>query len=285
MNPSGILGFTNPSNTSSAEGEGKVGVLDYGIRVAPFSVLYDPNQELIVTFEIPNGDTTNLVTLWIPKRATAENARLEIDVADEDGQFSLNGLNVGIKLYSVNGGREITTLAKPLEIRPWFEVKTPRLIENGSCSPQFLKLRTRYLPKSYVAGYYIDSNKLLTLYTRKLSRVSTAPLSSGEKFCLVDRVGFTPATREFNRVIVANFSPNPYLLINLKEKFGNKVVDLKLRRNVNGEVSLTHFATVSVNAVGDALLPLTEKLMKWDRFRIRIGKFPLAVKTVALVNP
>ena len=265
--------------------DGSNGVLDYGVRVTPLSVRYDPSRELLITFEIPNGNGSNLATVWIPKRATNESARLEIDVDGNEGAFTLDGLNIGIQLIGETSGRLISSLLKPLELRPWFVIKTPRLIEDGNCSPQFIKLRTRYLPSFYVAGYFIDDKGFATLYTRKLSRVSNANLGSNEKLCLVDRVGFTPDTREFNRVIAANFSPNPYLLINLKDKFANRTVELQLRRSVNGETQITKIATITVNGSGDALLPLSEKVLKSDRFRIRLNKFPLAVKTVMLTNP
>jgi hypothetical protein len=240
---------------------------------------------LIVTFEVPTIDGSKLVTLWMPKRATTESARLEIDVDDNKGAFTLDGLNVGIKLFGIKSGKEISSLLKPLELRPWYVVKTPRLIEEGNCSPQFLKLRTRYLPSFYLAGYFIDTKGLATLYTRKLSRVSNASLASNEKLCLVEKIGFTSKTRQFNRVTAANFSPSPYLLIDLKDKFANRTVELQLRRSVNGQTQITKIATVVVNGSGDALLPFNEKLLKSDRFRIRINKLPLAVKTVMLTNP
>ncbi len=251
----------------------------------PFSVKYDPAQELLVTFEVPNGDSTSLITIYLPKGAIKESAMLEVEIGDESSNFGLGDFNLLISLTSIKDGSNISVLTKPMEIRPWFDVRAPRLNEPGTCSQPFTLLRTDYLPKVQRAGFFINPSGLLTLYTRALSKITNTNLTAGEQICLIERTGFIFETREFNRVIASNLKTSPYLVVDLKEKFAGKEIEVQLRRSINRDVRITRIAKVRVNAKGDSIVPFGQELLKSDRFRVRIDRFPLAVRTVTLMNP
>ena len=260
------------------------GLLDYGMRVAPFSITYDPMQELLVTFEIPQGDSRNLVTLWIPKGAVDGTAQLEVDLNDK-GQFSFEDINLDLRLISKSDDKLISLLKKPLTIRPWFKIRVPRLIENGSCSLQFLPLRTNFLTKSKVAGYHIGDTGLMTLHTRQLSVISNLKLVDPEKLCFSNSKGASLTSRDFNRIVIISGTSSRSLVIDLKEKYANRKVDLYLRRNESGVYLDEKITTFKVNAKGDAVYPYSESISRKDRFFVKMGSIRLAIRTFTITNP
>ena len=221
----------------------------------------------------------------MPKRAIDEAAMLKVDLGTTVSNYRFGDLDLSISLISLKDGRSISKLNQPMQIRPWFDARIPRLIEVDECSYQFTLLRTAYLPTVRPAGYFVNKSGLLTLFTRQLSEVTNLELRNGEKICLATQSAFTFAPRDFNRVVASKLEDFSYLMIDLKEKFAGREIELSLRRSFNKESRITKIATLRVNANGDAIYPYDEEILKSDRFRVRIGKLPLAIKTVALIKP
>jgi hypothetical protein len=279
----GDVGTQTPSNGASAPSG--TGINDYGVRTTPFSVIYDPKKELLVTFEVPSGSSVNLVTLWIPRGATSEDALFSIDLGEGTTAPGSGTLDFKFNLNSVRDGSAILQTKRAIEIRPWFGIETPRLIEPGTCSTRFSELKTRFLPSSRSVGYYVTRDDRIILLTQRLSRVTNSDLFVGEKVCLTSSNSSKLALSGINRVILTDRTTSPYLAVDLEDKFAGRSIQVQVRRTVTGELETFTIATVRANASGDAIIKLQGELFASDRFRVRVGKLLLPIRTITLMNP
>jgi hypothetical protein len=240
---------------------------------------------LLVTFEVPNGTSSNLITVWIPRRATAEKAFFTIELGEGVNEQGSGALDFKINLNSILDGSSIPKVRKAIEIRPWFDIVTPRLIEPGTCSTRFTELRIRFLPTVRSVGYFVSKDSRVILLTQRLSRITNSNLGEGEKICLASRTPMNLTMSGVNRVTLANRTSSPYLAVDLADKFAGKSIQVQVRRIITGTLETFTIATARANVTGDAIIRLTDQLYSSDKLRVRVGKLLVPIRTVTLMNP
>jgi hypothetical protein len=88
-----------------------------------------------------------------------------------------------------------------------------------------------------------------------------------------------------NRVILANRTSSPYLAVDLASKFAGRIIDVQVRRTTTGTLETFTIAKARANSNGDAIIKLTDQINSSDKFRVRIGKLLIPIRTVTLINP
>ena len=259
---------TNLSGSSNSETE----TVTLSLNL-PFTVIYDPTRDLVITFELPGGSRIDLATLFIPAFTTSSPATLRVSYPLPGSSYVDGDLDLNISLDSLATGLPIRQLNQAIELRTWTETRDPRLQDEPSLAVSLPLLPRPELTAELDSGFYRYEDGSIQIITKKLSRFSNtsreSSINSGSKRNIKKVI---VAAAERNKFFYANFASKPIVIVDLKSAYAGKSAKVQLREYVKGGTRYINLGIVTLNANGDSSLELNKKLLRLDRLRLTVDE-------------
>ena len=259
---------TNLSGSSNSETE----TVTLSLNL-PFTVIYDPTRDLVITFELPGGSRIDLATLFIPAFTTSSPATLRVSYPLPGSSYLDGDLDLNISLDSLATGLPIRQLNQAIELRTWTETKDPQLQDEPSLAVSLPLLPRPELTAELDSGFYRYEDGSIQIITKKLSRFSNtsreSSIISGSKRNIKKVI---VAAAERNKFFYANFASKPIVIVDLKSAYAGKSAKVQLREYVKGGTRYINLGIVTLNANGDSSLELNKKLLRLDRLRLIVDE-------------
>ena len=259
---------TNLSGSSNSETE----TVTLSLNL-PFTVIYDPTRDLVITFELPGGSRIDLATLFIPAFTTSSPATLRVSYPLPGSSYVDGDLDLNISLDSLATGLPIRQLNQAIELRTWTETRDPRLQDEPSLAVSLPLLPRPELTAELDSGFYRYEDGSIQIITKKLSRFSNtsreSSINSGSKRNIKKVI---VAAAERNKFFYANFASKPIVIVDLKRAYAGKSAKVQLREYVKGGTRYINLGIVTLNANGDSSLELNKKLLRLDRLRLIVDE-------------
>ncbi|MEY3107961.1 MAG: hypothetical protein RL730_312 [Actinomycetota bacterium] len=259
---------TNLSGSSNSETE----TVTLSLNL-PFTVIYDPTRDLVITFELPGGSRIDLATLFIPAFTTSSPATLRVSYPLPGSSYVDGDLDLNISLDSLATGLPIRQLNQAIELRTWTETKDPQLQDEPSLAVSLPLLPRPELTAELDSGFYRYEDGSIQIITKKLSRFSNtsreSSINSGSKRNIKKVI---VAAAERNKFFYANFASKPIVIVDLKRAYAGKSAKVQLREYVKGGTRYINLGIVTLNANGDSSLELNKKLLRLDRLRLIVDE-------------
>ncbi|MEY3317845.1 MAG: hypothetical protein RL540_217 [Actinomycetota bacterium] len=259
---------TNLSGSSNSETE----TVTLSLNL-PFTVIYDPTRDLVITFELPGGSRIDLATLFIPAFTTSSPATLRVSYPLPGSSYVDGDLDLNISLDSLATGLPIRQLNQAIELRTWTETRDPQLQDEPSLAVSLPLLPRPELTAELDSGFYRYEDGSIQIITKKLSRFSNtsreSSINSGSKRNIKKVI---VAAAERNKFFYANFASKPIVIVDLKSAYAGKSAKVQLREYVKGGTRYITLGIVTLNANGDSSLELNKKLLRLDRLRLTVDE-------------